>query len=41
MKEWNGHNDLYILFELTPFEQNLRSVDLDENDIIPWDWYVE
>lgn len=41
MKEWNGHNDLYRLFYFTPYAENLKNVDLDENELIPWDWYVE
>ncbi|MBQ7106885.1 MAG: RHS repeat-associated core domain-containing protein [Clostridia bacterium] len=41
MSEWNGHNDLYLFLSWTPLESNLRTVDLDENDPIPWEWYPQ
>ena len=38
LSEWAGHNDLYSIASWTPLGKNLADVDLNEEEIIPWDW---
>ena len=37
MAEWTGHNAIYNYFYWTPIGENVAHVDLNEEEIIPWD----